>query len=94
MDDKSRLQQAILDPATVYQAPVDVLNDKSLNDQQRFQVLRSWEQDARELEVAREEGMTGGEESLLDAILIAIDELNIRENGNTAPTKQGSHSAT
>ncbi|MGD8782910.1 MAG: hypothetical protein PVG75_00655 [Thioalkalispiraceae bacterium] len=94
MSEKTRLQQAILDPASVYHNPVDVLNDESLSDQQRLEILRSWELDARELDVAREEGMLGGEEnSLLEDILAAIDELDIPDTKHTAPNKQGSHSA-
>jgi hypothetical protein len=91
MYEQDKLQEKIKDPGSVYQSPFDVLRDEELDDAQRLEILRSWEQDERELDVAEEEGMAGGELSILTDIFSAISQLNISVTTQEAPTKQGSH---
>lgn len=84
------LEQAMLDPASVYSNPEEILRDSSLTRDQQLAILKRWEYDARELEVAEEENMGGGPPSLLREICQA---LNVLETGHTIehppPTKQG-----
>jgi len=82
-------EKALKDPTLIYHNPNDVLVDRQLNDEQRLQILKRWEQDARELDVAQEEGMTGGESSLLAEILNAMERLDVDMPSAEAPTKQG-----
>jgi hypothetical protein len=54
-------------------------------------LLRQWERDARGLAVAEEEGMSGGEESMLGRVRHAIQALGEDEAEAAAPaTKHGS----
>ncbi|MGM0679122.1 MAG: hypothetical protein ACQESY_04560, partial [Pseudomonadota bacterium] len=62
MNTTSEFERAIKDPTLVYRRPADVLGDPHLSDEQRLQILKRWDQDQRELQVAQEEGMSGGEE--------------------------------
>lgn len=89
MNTPSEFDKALKNPTLVYQTPQDVLDDKQLNDSQRLEILKRWEQDQRELDVAQEEGMIGGETSMLDDILQAMEKLNVDIDAPEAPTKQG-----
>lgn len=70
------IEQAMLDPTSVFSSPDDVLNEQSLTRKQKFKILHQWEYDARQLEVAEDENMAGGPSDLLDNILAALNELN------------------
>ena len=69
------LERALLDPTAVFKLPEDVLKREDLSDEQKAAILRRWAYDARELEVAEDEGMRDGEPDLLDRVLRALDEL-------------------
>lgn len=90
MNQQTDFEKALKDPMLIYHRPREVLADQQLSDEQRRQILKRWEQDARELDVAQEEGMTGGESSLLDEILNALETLDGDSTSAEAPTKQGS----
>lgn len=53
----SKLEDALLDPTSVYDLPIQVVDDESLTREQKIQILHRWEYDARELQVAEEENM-------------------------------------
>ena len=80
-NNKVDLQKMLRDPAAVFQKPRDVLDHPDLTREERLAILRQWERDARELSVAEEEGMGGGEESLLARVRLAIAQL-----GETLPS--------
>ncbi|GAB4368578.1 MAG: hypothetical protein Kow00114_27930 [Kiloniellaceae bacterium] len=67
--------RAITQPWSVYDKPDDVLADERLSDGEKRRILESWERDARELAVAEEENMGGGEPSQLDSVLQALAKL-------------------
>lgn len=75
----SKFEQALLNPTNIYQKPMDVVHDESLSRDQKIQILRQWEYDARELQVAEEENMpelTPREKgSMLSRVLEALNEL-------------------
>ncbi|MEJ2377600.1 MAG: hypothetical protein P8Y71_20150 [Pseudolabrys sp.] len=83
------MEQALLDPASVFGAPEAVLLCEALSKQQKIEILRRWEYDASETAVATEEGMPDGEKDLVHRILVALDrlagEINVEQVG---PTKQ------
>lgn len=84
------IEQALLDPASVYSSPASVTGDPALDRKQKIEILRRWEYDARELEVAEEENMGGGPPDMLDEILAALNALNAGADvEHSAPTKQG-----
>jgi hypothetical protein len=84
------IEQALLDPASAYRAPAEVLDDRDLSREEKIKVLRRWEYDARELEVAEEENMGGGPPDLLDEVLTALRQLDAQTDmEHRPPTKQG-----
>jgi hypothetical protein len=76
---KADLQTMLRDPAAVFSTPRDVLDRPGLTRDERLAILRQWERDARGLSVAEEEGMGGGEESLLSRVRLAIAKLGEAE---------------
>jgi hypothetical protein len=87
--EKGKLEEALRDPASVFAAPEDVVVFPGLTREQKIEILRLWEYDAAEAEVATEEGMPGGNGDLLQRILLALDSLAAgSEVGAAGPTKQ------
>ena len=72
----SRLEQAKLDPSSVYSQPNAVIQDDSLSDSDKIDILRRWAYDQLELMVAEEENMAGSQDNdCLDQILRALHQL-------------------
>ncbi len=71
------LEAARTDPAGNFDAPGDIVRRKDLSRETKIELLREWEREARALAVAEEEGMTGGEESMLARVLRALRELGV-----------------
>ena len=57
-------EKAKLNPATVFNSPQEVVSNQELSREQKIEILRQWEQDARLMEVAEEENMPGPESKL------------------------------
>jgi len=84
------VEKALLDPGLVFKTPGEVLANNELTRAQKIEILRRWEYDVRELQVADEEGMEGPEPVTLDAVLDALRTLGAPEDTeHSAPTKQG-----
>lgn len=84
------IEKAMLNPAQVFDHPEDILKEESLTHEQKVKLLKRWEYDARELEVAEEENMGGSSPSVLGEILVALNSLDAGGNtGHFSPTKQG-----
>ncbi len=84
------LEKAMLDPASVFTHPEDVFDDPSLSREQKIEILRRWEYDARDLEVAEEENMSGGPPDMLGEIRSVMHRLDAEiEDEYSPPTKQG-----
>ena len=56
--------EKVENPSTKYDEPHDILKDKELSDYEKKKALNTWEQDARQLMTASNEGMTGPEEGI------------------------------
>jgi hypothetical protein len=82
------LQKAMLDPAAVFGAPKAIVEDERLSRAQKLQLLKQWEHDARNLAVAEAEGMTGGEESMLGRVRLAISAVK-RGGSHARPARAG-----
>jgi hypothetical protein len=72
------LERALLDPASVFETPEQVLGREDLSREQKAVILNRWAYDAKELEVAEDEGMRDGEPDVLDRVLRALDNLKVR----------------
>lgn len=83
------LERGLLDPASVFSGPEQLLALEGLSKAQKIEILRRWEYDASEQCVALEEGMPGGESDLLRRILLALDRLTGGVDvEHVGPTKQ------
>ena len=83
------LGMAMLDPTTVFTDPQDVVANEELTRDQKIEILRRWEYDARELEVAEEEaGMAVRRPEMFDLVVQALHALGVdRDTEHTQPTK-------
>ncbi len=71
----------MLNPALVFLGPEDVLQRDELTREQKIEVLRRWEFDALQLQVAEEENMGSEQPSdILDRVLQALHALNLSRN--------------
>ncbi len=87
------IDKALLNPASVFETPDDVLEAEELSREQKIDILRRWEYDARELQVADEENMIGTNADMLGQImraLLQLDEKSEVERLERSPSsKQG-----
>ena len=69
------LQHALDNPTSVFATPDDVVRSDEVSREEKIQILRRWEYEARLLEVAQEENMMGGSASRLADVLDALHAL-------------------
>jgi len=81
---------AMRDPSAAFISPEAVLHAPGLSRRQRIEILRQWAYDQRELTVAEEESMGGGEPSHLRSVLEVLRKLEGPQDAETSPpTKAG-----
>lgn len=61
-DNLVTFEQALLDPSRYFNSPRDVAEAEGLSAAQKLSLLKRWEVDEMLLQVAANEGMTGGEQ--------------------------------
>lgn len=89
------IEKALLNPGAVFKKPRDIVERHDLSREQKVEILRRWEYDIRELQVADDESMTTKEPPsdapvTLDTILNALRLLGAPADvEHSAPTKQG-----
>ncbi len=85
------MAKALLDPASVFSNPMAVVDEKALSTERKIEILRRWEYDAKEVQVADEEGFPAREPgTLLDAVIAALHQLGAGPDlEHSPPTKQG-----
>jgi len=81
--------QAMLDPTMVFKEPKEVVASNELTRDQKIEILRRWEYDAHQLEVAEEEaGMAVRRPEMFDLVVQALHGLDAeRDTEHTPPTK-------
>lgn len=72
----SDFEKAIKCPSCVYSEPQEVLDDSSINQDQKIQILKQWEQDALQIMHADEENMAGDDPSFLNRVKLALASLD------------------
>lgn len=83
------LNKALLDPASAFADPEEVLGHPELTKAQKIEVLRRWEYEESEVAVAEEEGMVTGNPPMLQRVLLALEELGANiDIEHSPPTKQ------
>lgn len=66
----------MLDPGLVFDDPAEVIDITNVDESRKIEILRRWEYDAREIDVAREEAMMSDLDSdLFDRVLRALHRL-------------------
>ena len=83
------VKKAMLYPMMVFKEPKEVVANHELTRDQKIEILRRWEFDAHELEVAEEEaGMSVLHPEMFDRIVKALHTLGAeRDIEHTPPTK-------
>ena len=81
-------EKAKLNPAAVFKSPQEIVSNRELSRDQKIEILQQWEQDARLMEVAEEESMSGPQPKLLQPIREALHALNFwPDTENSGPSK-------
>lgn len=65
-------EEALKDPAAAFGSPGDVVTAAGITREQKIEILKRWEADARLLMVASDENMTGGEQQRLQEVQEAM----------------------
>ena len=87
---RADLSRALLDPASMFESPQELLRLGSISNDLNLEILSSWAYDASELAVAEEEGMGGGEGSGIEPVMEALDAITGGfDSEHVAPTKHG-----
>ena len=82
------LEKAKLNPAASFKSPQEVVSSQELSREQKIEILQRWEQDARLMEVAEEESMSGPQPTLLQPIRDALHALDYwPDPERSGPTK-------
>jgi hypothetical protein len=82
--------KALTTPTSVFKTPGEVVSCVDLSKAEKTEVLKQWEIDARLLQVASEEGMTGGELNHLAEVKKAQKSLGVEDlEEDGAPNKTG-----
>ena len=83
------VKQAMLDPTSVFKDPTEVVSDENLSRDQKIEILRRWQYDAHQLEVAEEEaGMAVRRPDMFDRVLQALHTLGAElDTEHSPPTK-------
>lgn len=72
----AEIEQALISPTSVFDAPDEVVGAPVLDTTMKIEILKRWELDARALQRATEENMSGGEPPGLDAVNDALGKLD------------------
>ena len=77
MEKPGASEEKIEKPHAFFAEPYEVLVEAILSNEQKSDILQTLEQDARQMSVASNEGMAGGELAKLSDVLEARDSLNL-----------------
>ncbi|MBN9353357.1 MAG: hypothetical protein J0H04_05015 [Hyphomicrobium denitrificans] len=88
---KQELTEAITSPVSIFDFPLEVVACPGLSRDQKIEILKRWELDARALQRATDENMSGDEPNLLDevnrALMMLDPENSVHDGFGSAPTK-------
>lgn len=84
------IERAKLNPSSIFISPQKVTEEESLTTDEKIEILRRWEYDAREMQVATEENMPGTNSDILSKVLEELNKLGAKSKvKSTSPTKTG-----
>jgi hypothetical protein len=67
--------RALIAPEDVFESPMGVVSTESMTPEQKLKILKHWEANARDIQVATEENMTGPGRSRLGEVRRAVNRL-------------------
>jgi hypothetical protein len=70
------IEQALISPISVFDNPEEVVDTPALARIMKIEILKRWELDARALQRATEENMSGGAPPDIDAVNAALAKLD------------------
>lgn len=73
------LSTALTSPTAIFDEPDEVVRRRDLSRDQKIEILKRWELDARALQRATDESMAGGELPELDAVNKALLTLDAQD---------------
>lgn len=79
----------IKNPAVHFSMPSDVVEHQQYSDGEKVEILRAWELDAHQRQVAADESMDGGIEPDLHDVLAALRRMGLGPNKHDVSTKLG-----
>ena len=79
-------EEALKDPGRFFDMPDEVVNAAGLTREQKLEILKRWESDARQLMVASDENMPGGEPQQLQAVQNAMRALGADPHAGPSDT--------
>lgn len=88
---QDRFQAAMGDVSKLFERPVKVLHDGEFTPDQKRKLLKQWEYDLREMQVAADENMTGPKMDRNDEILREVRDCLGRLGDEHAPERSASH---
>jgi len=65
--------RALIAPEQVFTSPMNIVTTDSMTPEQKLNILKHWEANAHDLQVATQESMTGAGRSQLGEVRTAID---------------------
>lgn len=77
-------KKALINPSSVFRCPADVVDSRDFDRAEKAKILQQWELDARLLQVATEEGMDKGENSMFADVKKAQQKMDfdvLKEDG-------------
>lgn len=85
------VEKALRDPANQFAKPADVCEADGIARDEKIRILRRWEYDVRQMNVAEEENMPGNDDAVtLSDVLEALKALGYEPHTeDDPPTKQG-----
>jgi hypothetical protein len=73
---QTELESALVTPSSIFEAPRDIVDQVRLPRSVKIELLKRWELEARALQRAEDESMTGGEPTRLDDVNRALADLD------------------
>jgi len=90
---EDRYQKAMRNIANAFATPQDIADASDLSAREKIELLRQWEFDLRQLQVASEEGMTSGKAdgtaTTLRAVHLLLERFGARKGEKAAVNKAG-----
>jgi hypothetical protein len=73
-------EKILSNPSAFFDAPMEVVKHADYSDAEKHQILVCWKEQAKNLQTATGEGMSGGEPSRIEDVMEALELLPDAEN--------------